>query len=257
VRCQHSVFNNVCTFRVLSVFTLAGRGFALASCMDWARQCAVVIPCRNEGTSIGEIVSAVRQQLPSVIVVDDGSTDDTAERAIAAGAETLRHPANQGKGAALRTGWQRAQDRGFAWTLAMDGDGQHAPEDISAFLSCAETTGAALVIGNRMNGASEMPWLRRQVNRWMSRQLSNLVSFPLPDSQCGFRLVNLEALCRLPLATQQFEIESEVLVAFLRAGCKVKFVPIQVIYKSQASKIQPLRDSWRWLRWWRAQRRKS
>src|SRR4030095_2689549 len=127
--------------------------------MDWARQCAIVIPCRNEAASIGEIVSAVRQQLPSVIVVDDGSTDGTAQRAIAAGAEALRHSANQGKGSALRTGWQRARDRGFAWALTMDGDGQHAPEDISAFLACAETTGAALVIGNRMNSASAMPWL--------------------------------------------------------------------------------------------------
>src|SRR5437773_10851513 len=77
--------------------------------MDWARQCAVVIPCRNEAVNVGEIVSAVRRQLPSMIVVDDGSTDGTADRAIAAGAKTLRHPANQGKNAALRTGWQRAR----------------------------------------------------------------------------------------------------------------------------------------------------
>src|SRR6186713_2545868 len=138
--------------------------------MDWARQCAAVIPCRNEAASIGKIVSAVRTQLPSVIVVDDGSTDGTAERAVRAGAETLRQPTNQGKGAALGTGWRRARDRGFAWAMTMDGDGQHAPEDISLFLSCAETTGATLVVGNRMNGAGAMPWLRRRVNHWMSRR---------------------------------------------------------------------------------------
>ena len=224
--------------------------------MDWARQCAVVIPCRNEAASIGAVVSAVRRQLPSVIVVDDGSTDGTAGRANAAGAETLRHPANQGKGAALRTGWRRARERGFAWALTMDGDGQHAPADIPAFLNCAETTGAMLVIGNRMAQAGAMPWLRRQVNRWMSRRLSHLAGAPLPDSQCGFRLVNLDALSRLQLAAQQFEVESEVLVAFLAARAKVEFVPVQVIYKSQASKIHPLRDAWRWLRWWQAQRPK-
>jgi len=225
--------------------------------MDWARQCAVVIPCRNEAASIGEIVSAVRRQLPSVIVVNDGSTDGTADRAIAAGAETLRHPTRQGKGAALRTGWQRARECGFAWALTMDGDGQHAPEDISACLACAEATGAALVIGNRMDHANAMPWLRRQVNRWMSRRLSNLAGVPLPDSQCGFRLVNLDPLSRVQLAAQQFEVESEMLVAFLAARCKVEFIPVQVIYKSQASKIHPLWDTWRWFRWWRAQCRKS
>lgn len=223
--------------------------------MDWARQCAAVIPCRNEAASIGEIVSAVRRQLPSVIVVDDGSADGTADRAIAAGAETLRHPVNQGKGAALRTGWHRASACGFAWALMMDGDGQHAPEDISAFLACAEGTGAALVIGNRMDQANAMPWLRRQVNRWMSRRLSNLAGVPLPDSQCGFRLVNLDALSRVQLAAQQFVVESEMLVAFLAARCQVEFIPVQVIYKSHASKIHPLWDTWRWFRWWRAQRR--
>ena len=224
--------------------------------MDWARQCAAVIPCRNEAASIGEIVSAVRRQLPSVIVVNDGSTDGTADRAIAAGAETLRHPTRQGKGAALRTGWQRARECGFAWALTMDGDGQHAPEDISAFLACAEATGAALVIGNRMDHANAMPWLRRQVNRWMSRRLSNLAGVPLPDSQCGFRLVNLAALSRVQLAAQQFEVESEMLVAFLTARCQVAFIPVRVIYESQSSKIRPLWDTFRWLRWWRAQHRK-
>jgi len=224
--------------------------------MDWARQCAVVIPCLNEAASIGDLVSVVRRQLPSVIVVDDGSSDGTADRAIAAGAESLRHPAHRGKGAALHTGWQRARDRGFTWALTMDGDGQHASEDIPAFLACAETTGAALVIGSRMEQADAMPWLRRQVNRWMSRRLSQLAGVPLPDSQCGFRLVNLDALSRLQIAAQQFEIESEMLVAFLDEQYKIEFIPVQVIYKSQASKIHPLWDTWRWFRWWRASRRK-
>src|SRR6266851_4795083 len=165
--------------------------------MDWKHQCAVVIPCFNEAATIGEIASTARRRLSSVIVVDDGSTDGTAEQATAAGAETLRHPINQGKGAALRTGWEHARNRGFTWALMMDGDGQHAPDDIPAFFNCAEKTGAALVTGHRMDQADAMPWLRRQVNRWMSRRLSDLTGVPLADSQCGFRLVNLDALARL------------------------------------------------------------
>ena len=161
---------------------------------------------------------------------------------------------NRGKGAALESGWQRARGKGFTWALTMDGDGQHAPDDIPAFFSCAEKTFASLVIGNRMDNPGTMPWLRRQVNRWMTRRLSKSVGRTLADSQCGFRLVNLEALSRLHLVASRFEIESEMLVAFLRGGFKVEFVPIQVIYKSNPSKIHPLLDTWRWFRWWFAWR---
>jgi hypothetical protein len=90
------------------------------------------------------------------------------------------------------------------------------------------------------------------VNRWMSRQLSRIAGLSLPDSQCGFRLVNLEAWAVLPIQTQHFEIESEVLLAFISAGHRVEFVPIRVIYKNEQSKIHPLHDAIRWFRWKRS-----
>src|SRR5438093_134347 len=105
--------------------------------MDWANTCAVVIPCLNEAETIARVVSAVRQVLPAVIVVDDGSSDATADRATVAGATVLRHGQPKGKGAALRAGWSHALKSGFLWALSMDGDGQHAPEDIPAFLTRA------------------------------------------------------------------------------------------------------------------------
>jgi len=138
----------------------------------------------------------------------------------------------------------------------LDGDGQHAPEDILEFFACAEKTGAKLIVGNRMENPAAMPWLRRRVNFWMSQRLSKLTGVPLPDSQCGFRLARLEALLNLPLAADRFEIESDMLAAFLAAGHKVEFIPVQTIYKNGASKIRPLADSWRWLRWRLAQREK-
>lgn len=223
--------------------------------MDWACVCAAVIPCFNEAGVVGDVVREVRRTLPTVIVVDDGSTDQTAENAEAAGAKVLRHPVNRGKGAALSTGWKEANDCRFEWALTMDGDGQHAAHDIPALIDCAEKTGAALVIGNRMHDGTAMPWLRRHVNHWMTRRLSKIVGTPLDDSQCGFRLINLQAWSRLALTTRRFEIESELLVAFLSAKCKVKFVPIQAIYNSKPSNIRPLKDSCRWLRWWLGQRR--
>lgn len=214
--------------------------------------CAVVIPCFNEGASIGGLVEAVRQQRWSVIVVDDGSADDTSARAARAGATVLRQDRNLGKGAALRAGLTQARTQGFEWAFTLDGDGQHAPEDLPKLARCAEQTGALLVVGDRMHNAQAIPWLRRQVNRWMSRQLSRRAGKDLPDTQCGFRLIHLGTWAALPLKTQRFEVESEALMAFLKAKHPVVFVPIRVIGRGPRSRIQPLADSLRWWRWWRS-----
>jgi len=149
----------------------------------------------------------------------------------------------------LSTGLREAHRLGFTRALLLDGDGQHAPADIPTFLACAHRTKAELIVGNRMGEADRMPWLRRTVNRWMSRRLSALAGRPLPDSQCGFRLIDLGAWAGLTLSAQRFEIESEMLLAFIAKGARVEFVPIQVIYKSEQSKIHPWRDTWRWFQW--------
>lgn len=204
---------------------------------------------------MGEVVRGLRGHLHTVVVVDDGSRDDTGTRAVAAGAEVLRHPRPQGKGAALRTGWAAARARGFAWAATLDGDGQHAPHELPGFFTRADATGAPLVVGDRMGDARAMPWLRRAVNRWMSRRLSRLAGVPLPDSQCGFRLLRLDALAGLELRTEHFELESELLLAFVRAGLRVEFVPVRVIGRPGHSHIRPLADAWRWLRWQWGERR--
>lgn len=232
-------------------------------------QCVAVIPCLNEAESLSRLVREVAEQLrqerarpspepipeqatrPLVIVVDDGSNDGTAERAEAAGALVLRHACPRGKGAALTTGLREAHRLGFHFALLLDGDGQHAPADIPAFFQCCRQTNAELIVGNRMNRSEQMPWLRRVVNRWMSRHLSKLAGRLLPDSQCGFRLVHLATWAGLSVQAEHFEIESEMLLAFVDAGARLEFVPIQVIYRSEQSKIHPWRDTWRWLRWLR------
>jgi glycosyltransferase involved in cell wall biosynthesis len=213
--------------------------------------CVVVIPCFNEGTSIGSLVNSVRRSLPSVFVVDDGSVDDTAAAAKTAGAMVLAHDRNLGKGAALKTGLSRALQQGFEWAVTLDGDGQHSADDLSVLLRCAEATRATLVIGNRMHDPSKMSWLRRNVNSWMSRKISRRMGRELPDTQCGFRIVHLRTWASLPLTTERFEVESEMLTAFLAARLQVAFAPIRVINSKRASHIHPFRDAWRWLTWWR------
>lgn len=226
--------------------------------MNWSTRCAAVIPCLNEAVAIADLIAAVRKLVPSVFVIDDGSQDNTSALAKGAGAEVLRHRTRCGKGAALQTGWQRARELGFDWALALDGDGQHSPKDIPAFLDAAERTGAELVAGNRMENPEGMPRLRRIVNRWMSKRISTLAGMRFPDSQCGFRLMSLDTWSEIPVTATRFEIESDVLLAFASRGCPIEFVPIQVIYKIEQSKINPVRDTFRWFRWWlRAQRRMS
>ena len=213
--------------------------------------CAAVIPCFDEAASIEGLVTALRRNLPFVLVVDDGSTDATSGLARTAGAVVVRHERNLGKGAALKSGLSRALKQGCEWAVTLDGDGQHAPEDLPALVRCAEATGALLVIGNRMNEARKIPWLRRQVNRWMSRKISQRSGRSLPDTQSGFRLIHLRTWAALELNTKHFEVESEMLMAFLAAGRRVEFVPVRVMGSRRTSHIHPIADSLRWWRWWR------
>jgi glycosyltransferase involved in cell wall biosynthesis len=216
---------------------------------DWPKCCAVIIPCLNERDTIGALVHQVRNYLPKVIVVDDGSTDETASLAEEAGAEVLRLPTSLGKGAALLEGWRLAANAGFAWALNMDGDGQHDPADIPAFFAGADAETPALVIGDRMRNPVEMPWVRRHVNRWMSARISRRLGLSLPDSQCGFRLMHLPSLLQAGITARRYEIESEIIVAASRKRLPVSFVPIRVIYKHGGSKINAVTDTVRWFRW--------
>jgi glycosyltransferase involved in cell wall biosynthesis len=209
-----------------------------------------VIPCFNEDRTIGPLVLRLREHLDLVVVVDDGSTDKTALNAKGAGATVLRHDRNCGKGAALQTGLSHLHNLGCEWAVTLDGDGQHDPADLPALLHCAEQTGASLVIGNRMGNAEAMPWLRRFVNGWMSRQLSQYAGRPLPDTQSGFRLIHLQTWANLPLSAQRFEVESEMLMAFLTANHPVEFIPIRAIPAARKSRIRPVADSLRWFKWW-------
>jgi glycosyltransferase involved in cell wall biosynthesis len=214
-----------------------------------------VVPCLNEEAAIGQLVAGLHSHLKQVLVVDDGSADRTAAIARAAGAQVLVHKQSRGKGVALRAGWAEACRLGFPWALSLDGDGQHSPQDIPEFFKCADQTGASLVVGNRMNDAASMPWLRRRVNLWMSRRISNIAGAILPDTQCGFRLMRLVSWSAIPVSAEHFEIESDVLLAFLAAGHRVEFVPIHTIYKDEQSKIHPLSDTVRWFKWWQEARR--
>ncbi len=215
---------------------------------------AAVIPCLDEARTIGPIVRHLLPLTPTVIVVDDGSSDSTALLAHDSGAVVLRNPSPAGKGRALAQGWTEALRLGASWVLLLDGDGQHAPEDAPHFFHAA-SHGTRLVVGNRMDHPLAMPPLRRWTNRWLSHRLSAAAQSHFPDSQCGYRLAHLPSLIDCHLSAQHFEIESEMLLAFARAHLPIRFIPIQVRYGHERSKIAPVPDSLRWIRWYLRQRR--
>lgn len=215
----------------------------------------MVIPCLNEERSIGALTRAAQCFVKRVYVVNDGSTDSTGSEARQNGAEVLDHATPRGKGRSLEAGLTRAYADGFKWAICMDGDGQHDPAEIPHFLQTAETNLPHLIIGNRIGREKSMPCVRRWVNAWMSARLSKLCAVGIPDSQCGFRMVELESWSKLSLQASAFEIESELLLQSLRAHYRIVFVPIKTVYGQERSKIRPIRDSIRWFRWYFRARR--
>ncbi len=208
---------------------------------------AALIPAYREARHIAAVVRATLPHADEVWVVDDGSPDDTAAVAEAAGARLVRHPANLGKGAAIKTGLAALRERGARFIVLLDGDGQHAAEEIPRFVAAAEA-GAELVVGNRFNDVRTMPVIRRGVNRFMSWRISRACGTPIPDTQCGFRLLARDAVPAMLGETDRFDFETEMLVLAARAGRKIASVPISTIYGEEKSKISPVRDAIRFFK---------
>jgi glycosyltransferase involved in cell wall biosynthesis len=206
---------------------------------------AALIPAFNEAASIAAVVEGVRDSVAAVIVIDDGSTDGTAERARAAGAEVVAHDSNRGKGSAIRTGLRRVLAGDFTHVLLLDGDMQHLPAEAPRLLRAAEETGADVVLGERRFCASEMPASRYYANLAGSRVLSWFIGVPAPDTQCGFRVFRVDAIRDLPLTASGYEIETEMLVKVCRRGGRIAPVPVTAVYDGQASKLRPVRDTTR------------
>ena len=203
-----------------------------------------VIAAFNEGRHIREVVLGTRPHVDAVIVVDDGSTDDTAAVAEAAGAEVVRHPGNRGKGVAVRSGLDAVRGRGFSHVLLMDGDLQHRPSDVPRLLAAA-TGDADVIVGARTFDRAQMPASRYWSNVIGSWALGGLVGVPVRDTQSGFRLIRLAALEPLALTSTVYEIETEMLIRLARRGSTVREVAVALAYDGAPSKLRPVRDTTR------------
>ena len=205
-----------------------------------------LIPAYQEGPRIGAVVEAARRNVP-VLVVDDGSSDDTAERAEAAGARVIRQVPNAGKGASLRTGFRQAIDDGVAAVVTLDADGQHDPAEIPEFLEAFERSRPELVIGRRDFAA--MPPVRRLSNVLGGVTLSVALGRNVPDNQSGYRLIG-RVLMRAMLDSDEsgFEFEVEMIARCIALGLPLEWVPIRTIYAGEPSHIEPWRHFREFLR---------
>ncbi len=212
-----------------------------------------IIPAYNEALHIAAVVQQTLRYLP-VIVIDDGSKDDTAARAEAAGAEVLVQRPNQGKGIALKRGFEEALSRGAEAVVMLDADGQHDPDEIPAFLERYRETGADLIIGERNYG--QMPTVRRMSNTFGRWSFSRALGQYIVDNQSGYRMLSRRMMEKtLEAREPRFEFEIEMIVLGVKAGYRLAGVPIRTIYADETSHIQPLRHTLKWFELlWRTRR---
>jgi glycosyltransferase involved in cell wall biosynthesis len=203
---------------------------------------ACVIPAFQAAATIERLVSDIGSVLPGaiVIVVNDGSTDETESVVRRLPVIALTHTTNRGKGAALRTGISAALERGVALVITMDADGQHAAGSIPDLVAAAER--ADIVIGARLRHGTPMPPQRRLSN-WLSSRLVGLLSgVRVEDSQSGFRAIRRDVLAAIPLRGSRYELETDLLVRAARRGFRIACVMVPTVY-GPPSHFRPFRDT--------------
>ena len=208
---------------------------------------AAVIPAYNASATVASVVRKASEHLSRVVVVDDGSTDDTAEQARAAGAEVLSHAKNLGKGTALRTAFSALSESGLDAVITLDADWQHDPDDIPRLLEAFRNTGADLIIGSRWTDFSEMSSLRRFGNRFSSSALAFFTGLRIPDSHSGFRLYSMPFLQSTPFKGEAYELEMEAILLASAQGRRVQPIPISLLVADgrALSHFRPVRDTYR------------
>ncbi len=207
---------------------------------------AVVIPAYQAAPTIADVAQRALALLPTVLVIDDGSDDDTAGEARRAGAEVISQPQNRGKGDALELAFETLFARGFEAVITVDADGQHLPEEIPV-LTRAAVDGVDLVLGTRSHLFEQMSRLRRFSNRLSSRVISLVAGASVGDVQTGFRLYTRRLIAATGFPEARFEAESAVVIRAARQGLRIVSVPVRLGFADgrTTSHFRPLADSLR------------
>ena len=203
-----------------------------------------VVTAFNAAPTVRGVVAAIREAVPGafVIVVDDGSTDGTADAVHGLADATVRFQENRGKGAALREGFARALERGCDRIVTIDADGQHDPRDAMRLL---EALGDAdLAVGARRRVPGQMPLGRRITNRLSAAAVARCVGQPVADAQSGFRAMRASVAANVKPAGARYEFETEFLICAARRGYRIAYVSIPTSYpRIIPSRFRAVRDS--------------
>lgn len=219
----------------------------------------LVIPTYNNGKTVANVVRNALEYCEDIIVVNDGSTDDTArileaqamevpQTAETRDGEPLRtnvtivtHPINKGKGKALITGFRAAMERGFHYAITMDADGQHYASDLPAFAEALTKHSDTLIVGSRQFGLPNMPQKSSFANKFSNFWFTVQTGKKLPDTQTGYRLYPLNKMGKMKLLSSRYEAELALLVRSAWRGINILPIPINVYYPPKEERVSHFR----------------
>lgn len=208
--------------------------------------CCVLIPTFNNDRTLGTLLADLQTYTSNILVVNDGSTDSTADILKTFDLQTITHSENRGKGTALRTGFKFAIESGYDYAITIDSDGQHYPDDLDVFLTeleKQENDDPMLLIGDRNMGRNGIPGKSSKGNRFSNFWFLVVTGIDLHDSQCGYRLYPLQLIRKMKLVTWKFELEIEVPVKAAWRNAIVKNVPVKVLYP-ETDRVTHFRPFW-------------
>lgn len=209
---------------------------------------AALIPAYNEEESLPSLLALIPCNRTDIVVVDDGSSDSTADIAEKSGCLVIRQRENLGKGAAQRAGFEHLKGMDYDGVVTLDADGQHDPSLIPRFIRKAEEGDYDILIGTRrLQLGTGMPFLRLLTNLTTSLVVSIMSGQRIRDSQSGYRYLSSRTVRNVPLTTSRYQTESEVLIRAGRMGYSIGEVPITTIYSGQRSDINKAVDTARFI----------
>lgn len=214
------------------------------------QQLCVIVPTYNNAGTIARVIESVSQYCPNIIVVNDGSTDETSQalNSLTIPITLVSYEANKGKGHALVTGFKKARELGYTHTITIDADGQHYADDMPLFIEAVKKGAEGIIVGCRNLTEKNMPRKNTFANRFSNFWFRLQTGINLQDTQSGYRMYTLSALRGLSLITSRYESELELLVFAAWDGVSVSSAPVKVYYPSAEERVSHYRPVYDFMR---------